>query len=105
MQFNHYDSEGFFDEMIAEGGGPRAAVGALSRAIEALASGELVSRQAGAERALMQMGITFNVYGEQAGLEKIFPFDIVPRIVSATEWSSPGTGPQATHSRAEPVHR
>ena len=35
----------------------------------------------------MQMGITFNVYGEQAGLEKIFPFDIVPRVVSATEWS------------------
>jgi uncharacterized circularly permuted ATP-grasp superfamily protein len=87
MQFNHYDSEGFFDEMIAEGGGPRASVGALSRAIEALPEGELTSRQAGAERALMQMGITFNVYGEQAGLEKIFPFDIVPRVVSATEWS------------------
>jgi uncharacterized circularly permuted ATP-grasp superfamily protein len=87
MQFNHYDSEGFFDEMIAEGGGPRASVGALSRAIEALPAGELTSRQAGAERALMQMGITFNVYGEQAGLEKIFPFDIVPRVVSATEWS------------------
>jgi uncharacterized circularly permuted ATP-grasp superfamily protein len=87
MQFNHYDSEGFFDEMVAESGGPRASVAALSRAIEALAAGELASRQAGAERALMQMGITFNVYGEQAGLEKIFPFDIVPRVVSATEWS------------------
>jgi uncharacterized circularly permuted ATP-grasp superfamily protein len=33
------------------------------------------------------MGITFNVYGERAGLEKIFPFDLVPRIVPATEWS------------------
>ena len=87
MQFSHYDSEGFFDEMIAESGGPRASVGALSRAIESLPAGELTSRQAGAERALMQMGITFNVYGEQAGLEKIFPFDIVPRVVSATEWS------------------
>jgi uncharacterized circularly permuted ATP-grasp superfamily protein len=87
MQFNHYDSEGFFDEMIAESGGPRACVAALSRAIELLPAGELTSRQAGAERVLMQMGITFNVYGEQAGLEKIFPFDIVPRVVSATEWS------------------
>jgi uncharacterized circularly permuted ATP-grasp superfamily protein len=87
MQFNGYDSEGFFDEMIAESGGPRAAVAALSRAIEMLPSGELTSRQAGAERVLMQMGITFNVYGEQAGVEKIFPFDIVPRVVSATEWS------------------
>jgi uncharacterized circularly permuted ATP-grasp superfamily protein len=33
------------------------------------------------------MGITFNVYGEQSGVEKIFPFDIVPRVVSASEWS------------------
>ena len=33
------------------------------------------------------MGITFNVYGERAGVEKIFPFDLVPRIVSAAEWS------------------
>ena len=86
MQFDHYDSEGFFDELIAEGGGPRLAVGALCRALESLPDGELIARQAGAERALMQMGITFNVYGEQAGVEKIFPFDIVPRVLSATEW-------------------
>jgi len=33
-----------------------------------------------------QMGITFNVYGEEAGTEKIFPFDLVPRIVAASEW-------------------
>ena len=87
MHFDRYDSEGFFDEMIAEGGSPRACVGALSRAIESLPPGELLARQAGAERALMQMGITFNVYGEQAGVEKIFPFDIVPRVIPAAEWS------------------
>jgi uncharacterized circularly permuted ATP-grasp superfamily protein len=87
MHFDRYDSEGFFDEMIAEGGGPRACVGALSRAIESLPPSELITRQAGAERVLMQMGITFNVYGEQAGVEKIFPFDIVPRVISAGEWS------------------
>ncbi len=33
------------------------------------------------------MGITFNVYGQQAGVEKIFPFDILPRIVSGAEWT------------------
>ena len=81
MQLNSYDSEGFFDEIIAESGGPRTSVAPLCRAIESLPAGELATRQAGAERALMQMGITFNVYGEQAGVEKIFPFDIVPRVV------------------------
>ena len=34
-----------------------------------------------AERALLHMGITFNVYGDSAGTERIFPFDLVPRIV------------------------
>jgi len=58
----------------------------LVRAIEALPAGELTVRQAAAERALMQLGITFNVYGEQAGVEKIFPFDLIPRVVSGTEW-------------------
>jgi uncharacterized circularly permuted ATP-grasp superfamily protein len=86
MQLDHYDSEAFFDEMFAESGGPRASVVALCRALEALPPGELAARQAGAERVLMQMGITFNVYGEQAGVEKIFPFDIVPRVLSAGEW-------------------
>src|SRR6266699_2394168 len=39
-----------------------------------------------ANKALIQMGITFNVYGESAGLEKTLPFDLVPRIVAAAEW-------------------
>ena len=40
-----------------------------------------------ADRALVNLGITFNVYGDDAGTERIFPFDIVPRIVAAAEWS------------------
>ena len=48
--------------------------------------GELLERQHAADRALLQLGITFNVYGAAAGVEKIFPFDIIPRIVSAFEW-------------------
>ena len=86
MRFNHYDSEGFFDEMIAEGGGRAPTVGAFPVRLRPWHPANWYSRQAGAERALVQMGITFNVYGESAGVEKILPFDFVPRIVSATEW-------------------
>jgi uncharacterized circularly permuted ATP-grasp superfamily protein len=46
----------------------------------------LVSRQKAAAAAFMQMGITFGVYGDQKGLEKVFPFDIIPRIVNAKDW-------------------
>ncbi len=86
MRFNHYDVGNFFDEAFSGDCQPRSAAEALVRTIESLPDGELLSRQQAAERALLQMGITFNVYGEQAGVEKIFPFDIVPRIVSAGEW-------------------
>ena len=47
---------------------------------------ELQRRQKAAERALLNLGITFNVYGNEAQSEKIFPFDIVPRIVQSNEW-------------------
>src|SRR5579862_8670351 len=87
MQFTCYEVGEFFDEMFAENGQPRACARTLVHNIQNLADGELVGRQRAAERALLQMGITFNVYGERAGAEKIFPFDLVPRIVPAAEWS------------------
>jgi uncharacterized circularly permuted ATP-grasp superfamily protein len=86
MRFSQYDVGDFFDEMFSENGRPRPSAHALLKMIQSLPDGELLTRQEAAERALLQMGITFNVYGEQAGVEKIFPFDILPRIVSATEW-------------------
>src|SRR5512138_1750523 len=87
MRFKRYELGEFFDEMFGENGQPRASARTLVGNIENLPEGELLSRQRAAERALLQMGITFNVYGERAGVEKIFPFDLVPRIVPAAEWS------------------
>jgi uncharacterized circularly permuted ATP-grasp superfamily protein len=86
MNFTHYDPGEFFDELFAGCCRPRAAARALIQLIDALPDGELVRRQRSAERALLNMGITFNVYGDNAGTERIFPFDLVPRIVEAAEW-------------------
>src|SRR5688572_1509890 len=86
MRFTHYDPEGFFDEMFGEERRPRPSARALAQFIDALPDGELLRRQRSAERALLTLGITFNVYGDGAGTERIFPFDLVPRIVSASEW-------------------
>lgn len=87
MKFDAYDTEQIFDEMFGGGGLPRAAARPLINLIEALPPGELLRRQQAAEAALLQMGITFNVYGDTAGAEKIFPFDMIPRIVDASEWA------------------
>src|SRR5258706_10235621 len=86
MKFASYETDDFFDEMFVEGGRPRAVALQLINLIQSLPDGELLRRQRSAERALLQMGITFNVYGDNAGTEKIFPFDMLPRIVAASEW-------------------
>ena len=58
-----------------------------------------------AERLLLQMGITFNVYGDAAGTERIFPFDLIPRIVARARVGAHRTRPQAAHPRAQRLHR
>jgi uncharacterized circularly permuted ATP-grasp superfamily protein len=87
MKLSDYQVDDFFDEMIGADGRPRPAVQHLARNLEELPEGELVRRQKSVDRALIQMGITFNVYGETAGLEKTLPFDLVPRIIPGSEWN------------------
>ncbi len=84
--FNNYDTEQFFDELFDEEGNPRVGARVLVNRINSLPAGELKQRQMAIDRALLRMGITFTVYGNQQGTEKIFPFDIVPRVVEAHEW-------------------
>src|ERR1700731_3442813 len=87
MRFKLYQTGAFFDEMFEAGCEPRAAARGLVQLIEAMTDGELLRRQQSAEPAPLHMGITFNVYGDSAGTERIFPFDLVPRIVAAAEWN------------------
>lgn len=86
MQFAAYENANFYDEMFLADGTPRSGSLLLQQRIEALPDGELLNSQAAAERLLLQNGITFNVYSDSAATEKIFPFDIIPRIVEAAEW-------------------
>lgn len=86
MTFRGYQSQGFFDEMIGEDGLPRPGARLLAQEIESLPPGEIAIRQQMAERALIQAGITFNVYSDRQGVEKTMPFDLVPRIVPGPEW-------------------
>ena len=86
MKFEGYQTEGFHDEMFYCDGQPRPEARLLLETIQSLEEGQLLRCQRAAERLLLQMGITFNVYGDSAGTERIFPFDLIPRIVRAEEW-------------------
>lgn len=86
MDFLNYDTGGFFDELFEATGRPRPGAQPLVDRIGQLSRDEVLRRQRAAETMLYQAGITFAVYGDERGAEKIFPFDILPRIVEAADW-------------------
>ncbi|WP_306548885.1 circularly permuted type 2 ATP-grasp protein [Desulfobulbus sp.] len=90
--FTTYDPGDFYDELIDADGRPRPGAQLLVDKIESLPPGDLTMRQKAAETLLLKMGITFNVYGRDEGTEKIFPFDIIPRIVPASDWQQIESG-------------
>jgi len=86
MDFNGYDPGGFYDEMFEARGLARPGCALLKQKLESLDPGELGTRQSAAEKAFYDLGVTFTVYGREEGTEKIFPFDIIPRVVQASQW-------------------
>ena len=86
MTLETYQTHGFYDELFEKDGVPHAAAKPLVDWIDTLSRPELRRRQGMAESALYQSGNTFNVYGDKKGTEKILPFDIIPRLVSARDW-------------------
>lgn len=87
MNFDHYQTQGFYDELFAANGKPHPMAAPLVEQINSLAKKDLKRRQRSAELALYQLGNTFSVYGDKKGTEKILPFDLIPRIVRSDEWN------------------
>ncbi|MBD3675627.1 MAG: circularly permuted type 2 ATP-grasp protein [Planctomycetaceae bacterium] len=84
--FERYDVEGFYDEIFAEDHVPRDYCRPLIDRLKELDHADIVRRQKAADRSMLRMGITFNVYGAEEGAERIIPFDILPRIITNSEW-------------------
>ncbi|MBI5067140.1 MAG: circularly permuted type 2 ATP-grasp protein [Deltaproteobacteria bacterium] len=78
---------GTFDEMFGPDGAPRPAFRLAAEALAARGRSAFAAAQALAERALMNSGVTFSVYSDDRGSEKIFPFCLVPRVISAQDWA------------------
>lgn len=85
--FQNYECEGFYDEALKGKDCPRPGASSLIHRLEGLSTEELQRRQRMADATMLNLGITFNVYGHEGGTEKIFPFDIIPRIVEQHEWT------------------
>ena len=77
----------FWDEMMGGDGNIKAHYAAVARGLGELLPETLAHKEQLARDLFMNQGITFTVYFENEGIERIFPFDIVPRILVAAEWA------------------
>ena len=81
-----YLLDGAFDEMFAPDGSIRPHYEDLLRVLSSLPREELKRRKQSADVSFLMQGITFTVYGREEGTERIFPYDLVPRLVTSEDW-------------------
>ena len=79
-------AEGMWDELVDGDGVPRSASTKLVQLLGDLGLAELQQRQDLAELDILAMGITFTVYNDGRGIDRAWPFDIIPRVIAASEW-------------------
>jgi len=84
--FEGYDTGGFYDEMFAAPGQPRLSYAKLVQKFATLAPGHFEERRKLADLSFLIQGITFTVYSDGRGTERLFPFDLIPRIIPNSEW-------------------
>ncbi len=75
-----------WDELLERSGQPRAAASELVQQLQDLGLAELQQRQDLAELDIVGMGITFTVYSDGRGIDRAWPFDVIPRVIAAEEW-------------------
>jgi uncharacterized circularly permuted ATP-grasp superfamily protein len=81
-----YCLDGIYDEMFAADGEIRPQYEALLKVLTSLPPEELQRRKHYADVSFLMQGITFTVYGQEEGTERIFPYDLLPRLISAEDW-------------------
>ena len=79
-------SADLWDELLDNDGAPRRAAAELVQQLQSLGLAELQQRQDLAELDIVGMGITFTVYSDGRGIDRAWPFDVVPRVIAADEW-------------------
>lgn len=77
----------FYDEMLAGPGRPRRSYRRIHELLQRLGTADLRRRHLLAQRAFRDLGITFTVYQDDRGIEKLFPFDLIPRVLEPRAWA------------------
>jgi uncharacterized circularly permuted ATP-grasp superfamily protein len=87
-----YKTGAFFDELITGAGKPRVAARRAVNMLQGLERDEMSARRAAAELAIREMGISFTIYSEGRNIDRAWPFDIIPRVISGRDWDRVSKG-------------
>src|ERR1700731_2564217 len=86
--FSSYHLDSAFDEMFDADRQPRQHYRALYELLLGLPAEEMARKKQAADLSFLHQGITFTVYGRDEGTERIFPHDLLPRIITSGEWGT-----------------
>jgi uncharacterized circularly permuted ATP-grasp superfamily protein len=86
LLFAGYDPGSFYDEMVAPNGQPRRCSAPMFEKLANMPLEIYEERRKLADLSYLVQGITFTVYSDGRGTERLFPFDLVPRIIPRSEW-------------------
>jgi len=92
IAWQDYNPDHLNDELIDERGMPKVAARSLVDHLQSLDVDELESRRKFSEVTIQEMGISFTVYTEKGNIDRAWPFDIIPRTISAKQWKKTAKG-------------
>ncbi|WP_179019655.1 circularly permuted type 2 ATP-grasp protein [Winogradskyella forsetii] len=87
LDFSAYDTKGFYDEMFDENNNIRPNYQLFAERLQSMSQKKLNTLQHATDRAQLSFGMTFNVYNDNQGIERILHLDIIPRIIANNEWN------------------
>jgi uncharacterized circularly permuted ATP-grasp superfamily protein len=82
-----YDSGQYYCELLGAPHHPHPIIDVMERQLSSITEAELRARAAASENDLLDMGVTFTVYSEKSAIDRVFPFDLIPRVLPAAEWA------------------
>lgn len=92
IDWKSYSCGAFYDELISAPGKPRSYARVLANYLSSLSNEEVQRRQDAVRHAIKTMGISFTVYSEAGNIDREWPFDLIPRIITAKEWQATSKG-------------
>ena len=87
-----YSADEHYDELLTSAGNPRQIARNVAKLFSSCSAEELAEIKAAAELTIKDMGVTFTVYSEGENIDRSWPYDVIPRVISAREWASVSKG-------------